>query len=76
MRDFLAPLEQTARLCGMHYLPPFVAHGTHQMPLQEMEAHAEDYKRVLEAMRDGRLDLDSVQSSPRLNSHLDRVIRG
>ena len=29
IRDLLAPFEQTARLCGMRYLPPFVVHGTH-----------------------------------------------
>ena len=28
MRELLAPLEQTARLCGKEYLAPFVAHGT------------------------------------------------
>jgi glutathione-regulated potassium-efflux system ancillary protein KefF len=27
--DFVAPIEQTARFCGMHWLPPFVVHGGH-----------------------------------------------
>ncbi len=76
IRGFLAPLDQTARLCGMQFLPPFVAHGTHHMPLEEMEAHAADYRRLLEAIRDGRLDLDSARSASRLNSDLDRVING
>ncbi len=31
MRELLAPIEQTARLCGMEYLPPFVVHGTHTL---------------------------------------------
>ncbi len=31
VRQFLAPIEQTARLCGMEYLPPYVIHGTHRM---------------------------------------------
>lgn len=31
VRDFLKPFEQTAELCGMHYLPPFVEHGTHHI---------------------------------------------
>ena len=28
MRQFLAPIEQTFRLCGVEYRPPFVVHGT------------------------------------------------
>jgi glutathione-regulated potassium-efflux system ancillary protein KefG len=75
MRELLAPLEQTARLCGMEYLPPFVAHGTHRMTPEEMEAHGNDYRRLLEAIRDDRLDLDLVRSLPRLNSDLDRTIK-
>ncbi len=76
MRELLAPLEQTARLCGMHYLPPFVAHGTHRMSHGEMEAHGADYRKVVEAVRDDRLDLEFIRSSPRLNSDLRRAIRG
>jgi glutathione-regulated potassium-efflux system ancillary protein KefG len=76
MRELLAPLEQTASLCGMHYLPPFVVHGTLRMATETMEAHAEDYRRVLEAIRDDKLDRDLAQSSPRLNSDLTRVIKG
>ena len=29
IRQFLAPFEQTAVLCGMRYLPPYVVHGIH-----------------------------------------------
>ncbi len=29
IREFLVPFEQTATLCKMIYLPPFVVHGTH-----------------------------------------------
>jgi glutathione-regulated potassium-efflux system ancillary protein KefG len=75
MRQLLAPIEQTARLCGMEYLPPFVAHGTHRMSREEMEAHAREYRRVLEALRDGRLDLEAAHSLDRLNADLGRVIR-
>ena len=31
MRQLLAPFDQTAHLCGMRYLAPFVLHGTHRM---------------------------------------------
>jgi glutathione-regulated potassium-efflux system ancillary protein KefG len=31
IRQLLAPVEQTAFLCGMKFLPPFVAHGSLRM---------------------------------------------
>ncbi|MGD8868315.1 MAG: NAD(P)H-dependent oxidoreductase, partial [Gemmatimonadales bacterium] len=75
MRELLAPIEQTARLCGMDYLPPFIVHGTHGMTRQEMEVHARDYRRTLEALRDGRLDLEAAGRYTRLNAALDAVVK-
>jgi glutathione-regulated potassium-efflux system ancillary protein KefG len=75
IRELLAPLEQTARLCGMEYLPPFVIHGTHRMPETAVQAHAADYRRTLEALRDGRIDLDRARSLRRFNLDLDAIIR-
>ena len=74
MRELLAPIEQTARLCGMVFLPPFVAHGTHLMKPEEMKEHGEDYLRLLEAVRDGRIDVEKAKSSTRLNADLDALI--
>lgn len=57
VREFLLPIAQTARLCGMTWLAPFVVHGTHQMTGGEVAGHARDYRRLLAALRDGRVDL-------------------
>ncbi len=57
VREFLAPLEQTARFCGMEYLPPFVIPGAFEMSDAQIEAHAEEYARTLAALRDGTFDL-------------------
>ncbi|MFC1575469.1 NAD(P)H-dependent oxidoreductase [Gemmatimonadota bacterium] len=75
VRELLAPIEQTARLCGMDFLPPFVAHGTHGMTPEEMEAHGRDYERLLEAIRDEKADLEAARTHPRLNADLDQIIR-
>jgi len=40
----LAPFEQTARLCGMEYLEPFVVHGTHQLCKNDVAAIAAEYR--------------------------------
>ena len=75
IQELLAPIEQTARLCGMHSLPPFVAHGTHGMTDEEIRGHAKDWRRIVEALRDERVDLEAVRSHTRLNANLDSVLR-
>lgn len=75
IRELLAPIEQTAYLCGMEYLPPFVVHGTHGMKESEIRKHSEDYRRMLEALRDGRVDFDEARRHPRINADLDAIIR-
>jgi glutathione-regulated potassium-efflux system ancillary protein KefG len=74
MRQLLAPIEQTARLCGMDYLPPFVAHGTHAMVTAQIRGHASDYRRLVEALRDDRVDLNAARRATRINERLDDII--
>jgi glutathione-regulated potassium-efflux system ancillary protein KefG len=67
MREFLVPYDQMAHLCGMEYLPPFVVYGSYQLTSEQIDGHARDYRRLLEGLRDGRLDFRSVQALPSLN---------
>jgi putative NADPH-quinone reductase len=46
--DLILPIEQTARFCGMHYLPPLVLHGGHSLLQSSVDAHAQRYRRLLE----------------------------
>jgi len=75
IREFLAPIERTVALCGMTYLPPFVVHGTHSMKEDDIDRHAGDYRRVVEALRDGTLDAAAAENEPRLNANLEAVLR-
>lgn len=75
IRQFLVPIEQTAYLCGIDYLPPFIAHGTHQMIPEEIKRHASDYRRVVEALRDDLVDLDAARHLGRINSGLNKIIK-
>lgn len=68
IRQLLAPIEQTARLCGMHYLPPFVAYGSLGMTPAEMDGHAEDYRRILAGLRDRTLEVIDVDACSRINA--------
>ncbi len=75
IRELLRPLEQTARLCGMEFLPPFGVHGTLGMRTDEIRAHAAEYRRLLVALRDGRVDIERARATSRLNADLDSIIR-
>ena len=57
IRDFLRPLEQTARLCGMKFSAPYVLFGSIKAPSDgRMERHVEGYQKLLCAIRDDRYD--------------------
>ncbi len=76
IRQLLSPLDATARLCGMVYPPPFVVHGTHSLSPERIAAHAANYRRIVEALRDGTIDLEAARGEPRLNRRLDDFLRG
>ncbi len=50
IQEFLRPLEQTACLCSMTYLPPFVIHGTHRMTPTDAEHARSDYHQLLQCL--------------------------
>lgn len=56
MRELLVPIEQTARLCGMEYLPPWIAHGMRSVEGPALDENAVHYRTMLEALRDGKVD--------------------
>jgi len=55
VRSMLAPIEYTAKLCGMRYLAPFVIYGTHQLEKPEIDQRATDYVRMIESLRDEKV---------------------
>jgi glutathione-regulated potassium-efflux system ancillary protein KefG len=52
---FMRPLEQTARLCGMHYLPPYVVHGTHALRGADIAGEKEAYHTFLSGLVSGSI---------------------
>lgn len=68
--ELLLPIAQTASICGMEYLPPFVVHGTHRLGQAERAAHGENYRALLEGLRDGRLSSEELGRATYLNDCL------
>lgn len=57
IRDFLRPLEQTARLCGMEFSAPYVLFASLKAPGDgRIAPHIEGYQKLLGAIRDDRYD--------------------
>ena len=57
LRSFLRPLEQTASLCNMQFLPPYVLFGSLKAPNSgQVGPHVDGYRYLLEGLRDGRFD--------------------
>lgn len=53
--DAFAPaMEQTARFCGMRWLEPFVLHGAHIIPDEELARAAQDLRRRVQRWIDGQ----------------------
>jgi len=67
IRDFLAPFEQTVRLCRMRYLPPFVTHGTHLLKMDQIEKAAEDYKHIITGLREGSFPEEELMKKEYIN---------
>ena len=71
MRQLLAPFDQTAVLCRMTYLAPFVVHGTHTLDADTGSWPAgRQYRSLLERLRDGTLDLTLAAAAERVNEVL------
>lgn len=72
--ELTLPLRATATLCRMRWLPPYAVLGVHRgLPPQALQRHAADYRRTLEALRDGRLDLERLARQELLNSELAAI---
>lgn len=72
--ELLAPIAQTARLCGIEYLPPYVIHGTHSLGTDDVARTADEYRRVIVALRDGTLDLERARAHTHLNDDLAAIL--
>ena len=76
VRELLVPFEQTAYLCGMDYLPPFLVQGTHKLGDQHQIAkHVADYRNAIVALRDNTIHWDRLAHVQYLNHSLDQLIR-
>ena len=74
IREFLAPFDQTAHLCKMIYLPPFVVQGTHLLTEAELALHAVLYRTLLERLVRGEFSVETIRRFEFLNDWLKQEL--
>jgi Putative NADPH-quinone reductase (modulator of drug activity B) len=67
IKELLAPFDQTAHLCNMTYLPPFVVQGTHKLHTADIELHGLQYAQLLTALAHDRITEDEWKNVKYLN---------
>ncbi|HSB93206.1 MAG TPA: NAD(P)H-dependent oxidoreductase [Flavitalea sp.] len=65
--QFLAPFDQTATLCKMIYLPPFLMQATHRLTEQSLVEQTTLYQLLLEKLHDGDFDVQHALELTSLN---------
>lgn len=58
--QLMEPFCQTAKVCNMHYLPPFVFHGAHFLEPEEFELNGTLYGRALDYLSTKKFDLQEI----------------
>ena len=74
VREFLIPIEQTAVLCGMIYLPPYLIQGTHKLTGNEIETYAAEYHLFLSELTRAKIDLNDLLKYETTNDYLEKLI--
>ena len=69
--EFLVPFRQSANLCRMKYLPPFVVHGSHILVEGDILKYAERYRKVLCILRDKGYGIGKINEVQYFNELID-----
>lgn len=65
--NLLEPFYQTAKVCNMEYLPPFVVHGTYSMTKEDYGKNGLVYGRFLDYLENNDLDINKILQYHYLN---------
>lgn len=65
--ELLEPFNQTAKVCKMNYLPPFVVHGTHKINEKEAINHAKTYAELLLFLTKNEINSEEINRNFYIN---------
>jgi len=75
IRELLRPIEQTATLCGMVYLPPYALFGS-RTALEDgkVDEHVDRWRQILDCLRRDQVDLGLASEAEKLNECLLQAV--
>jgi glutathione-regulated potassium-efflux system ancillary protein KefG len=59
-RELLSPFDQTAHLCGLHYLPPFIVPGANRITEEVLEEYSIRYIEILNFLQSPKMDIQKL----------------
>ncbi len=76
IRELLQPLEQTANLTGMRYLPPFALFGSRTAAEENhIEHHIHRWQQLLQALIENRIDVTKASELNTLTEQLEFILK-
>jgi glutathione-regulated potassium-efflux system ancillary protein KefG len=70
INELLSPLKQTAVLCKMKPLPPFVVHGSHALETNEVHTYKKDLLKLLNELINDVFNADGAVKYEYLNDFI------
>ena len=58
--QLLEPFNQTAKVCNLTYLPPFIVHGAHSMTPDGYVENGKLYRQILEYLENKEINTDEL----------------
>jgi glutathione-regulated potassium-efflux system ancillary protein KefG len=71
INQFLVPFKQSANLCYMDYLPPYVIYNSHILSAADIEILVTKYKKLIIGLRDEQWDDSYLNSLEYFNDIID-----
>lgn len=68
--QLLAPVEQTARFCGMEWFPPFVVFGAPSATDETLVQKSNQYRKLLQGLSSKKFSLETFQNVSLINHYL------
>ncbi len=68
-RELLSPFDQTAHLCHMEYLPPFIVPGANRITDETLENYATQYREALRLLQADDTDIAQLRTLTYFNEY-------
>jgi len=74
--ELATPFQAMTNLCSMEWMPPFAILGIHRgLSDEKLNAHKNNYRKLILALRDEILDIDKIKKEKYCNCELSEYIR-